>query len=351
MNDLKFSIIIPVKNGAATIERLFGSLLIQKNWIHEVLVCNDHSTDNTVDIANTYKALLPIKILTVPDECGNNPGSARQCGLDNATGDWVVFCDADDILAFCALDYYAQVVENNPDVKLICAALDEIRLDPFIMLEHIQYPVAWVHAKAFNLGYLRDHDIRCHPTLYTHEDKYLSLMTIFDIRASGLEESALFYNDCTTYYWVRSEGTMVEIDGGRYPILSLVDSMFAMIEPCAIMADRYQLSKEDVCSFFGDNLLRSIIDCYSKVQGAMFKWGEEVLDKYNVLPEAAEQISRIKRLTGWTNQSIIDLIAANPAQYNDGKWDTVRTIGEFVHSQTIYEFLNEVCPDGKLVTE
>ena len=106
MRNKIFSIIIPAYNSESCIERLIGSLIIQKEFIHEVLVCNDRSTDKTVSIVKRYEEALPIKIITTPTNMSRSPGNARQCGLDAATGKWVVFADADDLLTFTALSYY-----------------------------------------------------------------------------------------------------------------------------------------------------------------------------------------------------------------------------------------------------
>jgi glycosyltransferase involved in cell wall biosynthesis len=335
-NKTSFSIIIPVQNGAKTIERLFGSLISQKELIHEVLVCNDQSTDDTVAIAEQYKGMLPIKVIDVPKEIGNNPGRARQCGLDQASGDWVVFADADDLLSASAVWYYNKIISDNPEAKMICAALDEIRASDFHPLEHLAKPYAWVHAKAFNLGYIREHGIRFHDTLYTHEDKFFVLLNLFDMVAS---ESKVIAEDVTTYYWMRSENTMVSRDKGKYPIKSHVDAMDATIIPCEMVAKKYGLTQEKVKELFGESLFSCITDDYSKIQASVFKWGREVLDESNILKRVPKRVQKISQLTGWTYQDFLNIAWQDANRLVKGKNDSVRTIGEFVPSQTFSEYL------------
>jgi len=335
-NRTSFSIIIPVQNGAKTIERLFGSLISQKDMIYEVLVCNDQSTDETVEIAEKYKGFLPIEVVDVPKNIGNNPGRARQCGLDRASGDWVVFADADDMLTVNAVWYYSKIAEEHPEVKMICAALDEIRASDYHMLEHLAKPYAWVHSKAFNLAYIREHEIRFHESLYTHEDKYFVLLNLFDMVANSANVIA---EDVTTYYWLRSENTMVSRDKGKYPIKSHVDAMDATIIPVEIVSKKYGLSKEKVNELFGVSLFSCITDDYSKIQASVFKWGREILDEYGILKRVPSRIKRIKDLTGWTDNDLFNMAWKDAEKLVSGKNDSVRTIGEFVPSQTFSEYL------------
>ena len=260
--EVLFSIIIPVQNGEKTIERLIGSLISQKELIHEVLVCNDQSTDKTVEIVNLYKEILPITVLDVPEEIGNNPGRARQYGLDHATGDWIVFADADDTLSVNAIWYYSKVIKDKPNAKMICAALDEIRAEDYQLLEHLQKPYAWVHAKAFKMEYIRDHEIRFHDTLYTHEDKFFVLRNFFDMAAN---DEDIVAEDVTTYFWMRREGTMVSRDDGKYPIISHIDAMDATILPIEIVSQKYGLARDIIKELFGLSLFNCVSDHYNKI--------------------------------------------------------------------------------------
>ena len=340
MSDVKFSIIIPVQNGAATIERLLASLIIQRSKIKEVLVCNDQSTDDTVEVVSSYNTQLPITVLNVPSEIGNNPGRARQVGLDHATGDWVVFADADDILTFNALGYYQSHIDKNPDVKMICAAFDEVNFDPFYVIEHISMPLAWVHSKAFNLQHIKEHGLRFHDVLYTHEDKYFTFLNIFDLRASGGADPIM--EDATTYYWCRGQSTIVSRDKGLYPALSLIDSMDAMIEPAAIAIQKYGLDFKRTQELFGADLFGTILDCYQKIQASIFRWGENIVEQYNWKELAPQRINKIKELTGWTTEDLITIANHNPKMLNDARMDSVRTIGEYFQAETFYDFIRKI---------
>ena len=84
------SIIIPVYNSEFYIKRCLDSVANIKNA--EIIVINDGSTDNTLEILKGYKN---IKIIN-----NENYGvsHSRNCGIKEATGKYIMFVDSDDYL-------------------------------------------------------------------------------------------------------------------------------------------------------------------------------------------------------------------------------------------------------------
>ena len=335
-----FSIIIPVQNGAKTIERLLGSLIIQKGRIHEVLICNDHSSDDTVKIVEQYNGILPITVLNVPDEIGNSPGNARQTGLDYASGEWIVFADADDIMTFNALGFYDYTINQNPGINMIVATFDEVCFDPFRTISHINNPFAWVHAKAFNAAYVKKNNLRFNRTLYTHEDKYFTFLNLFTMRANGDQEPVI--SDITTYYWCRSSESIVSSNDGRYPMISCIESMDALIEPIVKISNDKGLNRDKIIDLFQQDLFCSILDIYNKIQCSRAVFGQEELDQYGIEYQAKERIKKIKELTGWTNEWVIKYCKKHPDLYEAAKNDSIRTMSKFVPDQSLSEFLKQM---------
>lgn len=89
------SIIIPVKNGASTLEKCLNSIKQQKyNGTLEILVLDSESSDRSFEIAQQYGA----KIIKIPAEQFNH-GLTRNIGIKQATGDLVYFTVQDAWLA------------------------------------------------------------------------------------------------------------------------------------------------------------------------------------------------------------------------------------------------------------
>jgi glycosyltransferase involved in cell wall biosynthesis len=84
----RISVVIPAHNEAENLQYLLPQL---PNWIHEVILVNDHSSDETVEVA--CKLLPTIRIINT--ERGRGKGAALQTGFAAATGDIIVMMDAD----------------------------------------------------------------------------------------------------------------------------------------------------------------------------------------------------------------------------------------------------------------
>ena len=92
---LKLSIVIPAFNEAKLLPATLASIHAARRafervgWESEVIVCDNNSTDGTGEIARAHGAH------TVVFEPVNQIGRARNSGAAAATGDWLVFIDAD----------------------------------------------------------------------------------------------------------------------------------------------------------------------------------------------------------------------------------------------------------------
>jgi glycosyltransferase involved in cell wall biosynthesis len=87
------SVVIPAYNSARTIRATVRSALDQEDVALEVIVVDDGSSDNTPELVETI-ADPRVRLVRQPN--GGAP-SARNTGIQHATGDWVAFLDSDDL--------------------------------------------------------------------------------------------------------------------------------------------------------------------------------------------------------------------------------------------------------------
>ena len=90
------SVIIPAFNAQNTLDRAIGSVLGQSHDRIEVIIIDDGSTDNTVQIAADIAARDSRCTLLRHDQ-SRGAAAARNTGIDKANGDYIAFLDADDV--------------------------------------------------------------------------------------------------------------------------------------------------------------------------------------------------------------------------------------------------------------
>jgi glycosyltransferase involved in cell wall biosynthesis len=95
-SDLKISVIIPFYNSFNTIDNCLKSVLDCEYENIEVILINDGSTDNTLKIVEAFiENDCKFKLITTENK---GQGHARNTGLKHASGELIVFLDADDEL-------------------------------------------------------------------------------------------------------------------------------------------------------------------------------------------------------------------------------------------------------------
>ena len=116
MSNIKVSVIVPVFNVESYLNESLDSILNQTLKDIEIICINDGSTDNSLDILETYsKKDKRIKIISKENE---GQGVARNVGLDNAQGEYISFVDSDDFIKRDMLEKLYNKAENN-DLDLV----------------------------------------------------------------------------------------------------------------------------------------------------------------------------------------------------------------------------------------
>lgn len=110
--DIQVSIIVPAYNVEKRISKCLKSILFQKtNYLFEVLVINDGSTDGTAKVISEFEDNYPN--LKVIHKSNGGVSSARNLGMDNASGKWLMFVDSDDYLNEDCLEKMINQVQKD----------------------------------------------------------------------------------------------------------------------------------------------------------------------------------------------------------------------------------------------
>ncbi len=124
----KVSVIIPIYNAEKYISRCAKSLLEQTLQDIEYIFVDDCTPDNSINILNEIIESYPhrknqIKIIHHPENKGS--GAARNTGLTNANGEYVIHCDSDDwVEPEMYEEMYLKGIADNADI-VTCDFLTE----------------------------------------------------------------------------------------------------------------------------------------------------------------------------------------------------------------------------------
>lgn len=111
------SVVIPLYNKEASIKQSLMSVLSQSCQDFEVVIVDDGSTDNSVA---KVEEIQDSRIRLIRQENGG-PSKARNTGVKNAKGEWILFLDADDELLPNAITNLWDGVKNHQLSDFICA--------------------------------------------------------------------------------------------------------------------------------------------------------------------------------------------------------------------------------------
>lgn len=110
----KYSVIIPTYNASQTIERCLDSILKQSDNNIEIVIIDDNSIDNTSEIISNYNTNIKL----IKKNKNEGPSVARNIGIKECSGNYIVFIDADDYIED---DYFSTIdsVLDNRNIDLL----------------------------------------------------------------------------------------------------------------------------------------------------------------------------------------------------------------------------------------
>lgn len=112
---VKISIIIPVYNVEKYLDKCLKSVVGNKNKNIEILVVNDGSTDNSLEIIQKYlEKDKSITLINLPQNKG--PGHARNLGISKSKGDYILFVDSDDWIEKDTISIIEKEINNKTDL-------------------------------------------------------------------------------------------------------------------------------------------------------------------------------------------------------------------------------------------
>lgn len=119
--DFKFSVVMAVYNKQDYIAEALDSIINQslnfkKNI--QIVIVNDKSTDNTLEVLEQYKNKYPDNILLINNDKNMGPAYSRNQGLKYANGEFINFLDSDDTISKNAFMHAYNFLKANPEIDM-----------------------------------------------------------------------------------------------------------------------------------------------------------------------------------------------------------------------------------------
>ena len=122
--------IIPVRNGGATLEACLRGLLPTPAELAEILVVDDGSTDTSAAIASA----LGIRVVANPR--GRGPAASRNVGAAQATGGVLLFIDADVVVQTSTVRDVLVVLDAEPTLAGVFGSYDDQPHEPNFLSQY-----------------------------------------------------------------------------------------------------------------------------------------------------------------------------------------------------------------------
>ncbi len=176
----------------------------------EVIIANDGGGAGALN--GDFLALFGLDIRQIQLERNGGCGVARQAAIDTAGGDYILCCDADDVLHNVGVLGAALEEAEKTAADILTTNFLEELLMPDGSYQYITHdgPVGcWMHGKFLRRQFLVQNNIRFHDDLKEHEDSYYLCI------AMALSEQTR-HMPIVSYVWKYNPNSITRHDGGIY---------------------------------------------------------------------------------------------------------------------------------------
>lgn len=300
----KISVIVPIYNAEKYLARCLDSILTQADENVELILINDGSTDLSEEIIKTYlgKYKTSIKYIKKPN---TGISDSRNIGIEKATGDYIIFVDADDYIEKNLFKNLSKYMENEIDIikyKAIIETDDEKAIGQLegptfdttkgeeafskLCFTDEMLDALWVYA--YRKKFLTQNNFKFIKGAY-HEDFGLIPLII-------LKANTFISTDIQGYHYVQSSNSITRNSNYDktvkkiYDTLIHYDNMIKQIENYPIS----KKAKEDVKIFYTNSILLRVNELKNKERKKFIKEIKKRKMAQNIKPRNLKQL--LKRI-------------------------------------------------------
>lgn len=194
MEKYTVSFIMPVYNVAEFIPRCIESIISQKIEDKEIILVNDGSTDNSLEVCRRYEQNYKfIRVISIEN---SGVSVARNIGIKNAKGKYVCFIDADDFyIAEFAKEFYEICEREQLDIirGIYCSYIEETDFFNHINLKELTYYNKVLSGKEFLKKSIDENANEVVPWLGFFKREFLQVNKLWFPEGIAFEEDQLFF--------------------------------------------------------------------------------------------------------------------------------------------------------------
>lgn len=220
---MKLSIIVPVYNVEAYVEKCLGSLLKQdiNAEDYEIIVIDDGSTDKSIDIVEQIqRGVSNIKVIR---QSNQGLGAARNAGIAHSSGEYLMFVDSDDYIEYNVLNQVLSIVIEK-DLEVLRFNYLNVSEDGTIIpktfnaLKNVQYieevtsgnefiakQMGWacyVWLYLFSAKFIKEQNVKFRPSVYFED-----VFWLLEVLQKSEKVSAI---DLNVYYYLQRAGSITK---------------------------------------------------------------------------------------------------------------------------------------------
>lgn len=218
----KISVIVPIYNAEKTLADCLGNLVNQTYSTMEIILVDDASMDHSYQICQDCKEQFADRVVILQQKKNAGPGAARNLGLSVATGTYVGYVDADDVVDLRMFELlYSRIVETGSDfvdcafyresqekallhvTQELCGTLDARKRS--ILIASGGFCVT----KLFSRQFLLDHHLLFREEYSLEDMDYLMNCIMCADKVFGIEDILYMYKD-------RNDSLSKEFDVDKY---------------------------------------------------------------------------------------------------------------------------------------
>ena len=229
MDNIKVSVIVPVFNSSQYIGATLDSIINQDFDGFEIIVIDDGSSDNSLEIANEKLNQTTVPNTIIHQE-NQGVSAARNKGIEVSNGDYLVFVDSDD---YITPNHLSELYNGENDFSLIQAvkkdgdtiskphvySQDIISTKEFIEMElRMQIPFSFVQLM-YKADIIKNNSIRFSSEYIYGEDIYFALIAL------SYGDKIAISNEATYYYIQHSQSAVRTSQFRRFDVVEIFEEL------------------------------------------------------------------------------------------------------------------------------